>query len=839
MSSSKSELSTVQRSQITVGIICALPCELAAVILMFDRRYSRLTDQAAGDDNIYTCGRIGDHDVAVAQMGSYGLVSAAEVAKALMVTFTSSLKIGLMIGVGGGLPTKSNDIRLGDVVVGKPEGSHGGVFQFDMGRHLQGGKFEHTGHLNRPPEILLKALSTTLANHLLETPTYVEHIRRVRHSMPPHAPWHKPQQDQLFDATVKHNPTEDDCGDCDANKLVERIPRVYEYPRLHAGLIASSNSVVKDAIIRDKLRKETTALCFEMEAAGLMQSFPCLIIRGISDYSDSHKNKAWQPYAALAAAAFGKELLGLVPLTGLREMKNAAEIEALSSEVHSLVESVDQTAASLQQMRLDAEERAQRRETDNSVRAEHAAIRMFHTSTYQESKDLIKPRAPDTCLWALKHTLYEEWINAEAGSLLWISADPGCGKSVLMKTIVEEDLPGRFTTPEELTICYYFFRENSGHAKLHVALCAVLHQIFKTQPIMMRHAKKELQLENTHFLQEPETLFRILDRILGDEAVGPIVCAFDALDECESGDKDRLLSWLCDARRQSGRVKIPVSSRPYEEIERRFRQSSSVSQIRIRGETENEALNREIDQVIHSATMNFASEVELSSEIVSAILRKLLAMRNRTYLWLKLAFEYIKDALRYRKDVAVINMLPSSVADAYEQMLQRRVPEVGRELVDHIFSLMIAADGPLTVWEMQVSLVLLSKKCRTLQEAEAKQFLTMRDVVGSIRKWCGLLVFVQDDRFFFLHQTVKEFLLASHSGTDTSDSNAWFRHISQAHAHATLTRVSIRYIVLEDMPRLFRQQVPVIWRRSQNGVNFRHELQVTELKRELALYWKA
>ncbi|KAF1980565.1 purine and uridine phosphorylase, partial [Aulographum hederae CBS 113979] len=78
---------------------------------------------------------------------------------------------------------------------------------------------------------------------------------------------------------------------------------------VHYGLIASANQLMKDATARDKLIAEKDVLCFEMEAAGLMNHFPCLVIRGICDYSDSHKNNAWQGYAAMAAAAYAKNLL--------------------------------------------------------------------------------------------------------------------------------------------------------------------------------------------------------------------------------------------------------------------------------------------------------------------------------------------------------------------------------------------------------------------------------------------------------------------------------------------------------------------------------------------------
>jgi nucleoside phosphorylase len=83
---------------------------------------------------------------------------------------------------------------------------------------------------------------------------------------------------------------------------------------IHCGLIASGNQVIKDANLRDSLSKQfkNDILCIEMEAAGLMNDFPCVVIRGVADYSDSHKNEKWQDYAAATAAACAKALLMVV-----------------------------------------------------------------------------------------------------------------------------------------------------------------------------------------------------------------------------------------------------------------------------------------------------------------------------------------------------------------------------------------------------------------------------------------------------------------------------------------------------------------------------------------------
>jgi hypothetical protein len=94
---------------------------------------------------------------------------------------------------------------------------------------------------------------------------------------------------------------------------IKRSARDFKDPPIHYGIIASGNQVMKHGGIRDRIAKEVNALCFEMEAAGIMNFLPCLVIRGICDYCDTHKNKDWQGYAALAAAAYAKVVLSFVP----------------------------------------------------------------------------------------------------------------------------------------------------------------------------------------------------------------------------------------------------------------------------------------------------------------------------------------------------------------------------------------------------------------------------------------------------------------------------------------------------------------------------------------------
>ncbi|KAI6777781.1 uncharacterized protein J7T54_001390 [Emericellopsis cladophorae] len=120
-------------------------------------------------------------------------------------------------------------------------------------------------------------------------------------------------KDYLFEAEYEHASNDSVCDQCDRARHVQRDARDDTDPVVHYGNIASGNLVIKNAQTRDQLSRDLGVLCFEMEAAGLMQDFPCLVIRGICDYADTHKNEEWQGYAAAVAAAFAKELLSVIP----------------------------------------------------------------------------------------------------------------------------------------------------------------------------------------------------------------------------------------------------------------------------------------------------------------------------------------------------------------------------------------------------------------------------------------------------------------------------------------------------------------------------------------------
>ena len=310
------------REDYTVGWVCALFIELAAAQEMLDEEHDDL-DHDANDTNIYTLGRIGEHNVVIACLpeGQIGTNSAAVVAVQMKSAF-NSIRFGLMVGIGGGVPSVEAHLRLGDVVVGIPHKGHGGVVQYDLGKATPSG-FERTGFLNSPPAILLNSIAQLRAKHIRERSRLLEYASKLN-GLPTFAR-EDTGPDILFQADYNHVGGAT-CERCSKARVVDRKPRIEEAV-VHYGTIASGNQVMRDAAERDRVSSELGGvLCFEMEAAGLMNSFPCLVIRGICDYADSHKNKRWQPYAAGTAAAYAKEVLSVIPTADVVELRTADEI---------------------------------------------------------------------------------------------------------------------------------------------------------------------------------------------------------------------------------------------------------------------------------------------------------------------------------------------------------------------------------------------------------------------------------------------------------------------------------------------------------------------------------
>ncbi|KAL2865947.1 5'-methylthioadenosine/S-adenosylhomocysteine nucleosidase family protein [Aspergillus lucknowensis] len=283
--------------------ICATPVELEAAVAVLDEIHPPLFHHDY-DGNIYELGSIGPHNVVICS-------TASTVVDYLRFNFPE-IKACLWVGIASGMPSRTTDIRLGDVVVSTPNESSPGVIQLDRGKTVADGGFARTAVLRGPSQTLLTAVDTLRALHTQHNGPIISVLSELQAQgpkkwMPP------PAVDELFDSTYEHVEGGGNCANCDRTKLVPRGLRNGTSPVIHYGLVVSGNQVVRHGGTRDMLQKELGALCFGIGDAGLINDTQCLVIRGICDYADSHKNRAWQSFAAATAAAYAKELLSFVP----------------------------------------------------------------------------------------------------------------------------------------------------------------------------------------------------------------------------------------------------------------------------------------------------------------------------------------------------------------------------------------------------------------------------------------------------------------------------------------------------------------------------------------------
>ncbi|KAJ5770891.1 uncharacterized protein N7511_002942 [Penicillium nucicola] len=525
---------TLRHENYNIAWICALYIEMAAARAVLDEIHEPLP--TGGDDNnTYVLGSIKGHNIVIAclPMDAYGIINAANVVTNLKRTFTA-IRAGLMVGIGGGVPSKA-DIRLGDIIVGTR------VMHTDLGKIIGDGKMQRTAISRIPHQLLGTAVSALRAKHELE-PSKLSVI--LNEKLERHSYGHPDSPDRLFQATYSHDDPMVSCKECDQSKLVPRSTRASNDPVIHYGAIASGSQVIKDSVSRDLVARELNVICFEMEAAGLMDILPCLPIRGICDYSDSHKSKEWQKYAAGTAAAYARELLEELPATEeTEEHVRGAQIltadQSLSQERRKLL---------LESLRFE------------QIDARKLTIKKAHAKT---------------CRWLLGHPDYRAWLDPvklpDHHGFLWITGKPGAGKSTIMKFAYSSMRTKKNADHKNTLIASFFFNARGGYLEKSVLgmYRSLIIQLLEGYPDL-QYVLDDSELNPNHS-QDSNISLNILKEVLhkGVQALGKrsFTCFVDALDECDEQQVLDMIQYFENLTEQSTAQEIPFricfSSRHY------------------------------------------------------------------------------------------------------------------------------------------------------------------------------------------------------------------------------------------------------------------------------------
>lgn len=424
----------------------------------------------------------------------------------------------------------------------------------------------------------------------------------------------------------------------------------------------------------------------------------------------------------------------------------------------------------------------------------------FRVADYETTMNINPERVPKTCEWFLGHPRYIGWLNDQGPNLLWVTADPGCGKSVLSKFLVHNY---RSWMRKDISICYFFFKDNSekNRSATH-ALSSILHQLFRQNPALLKHAIPEFDSEGNELCRLFGSLWSILLSAAADFDSGGIVCILDALDECSESSCEQLVKRLANFQSTDGKVKIKflITSRSIEPVWRIFSQTFSrhdrdLASVRLMGENDEEMkeISAEIKLLIDAKVQEFKklrSNCGIDDNAAVALKAKLDGIENRTYLWIALIFPELIRRVRYTEEelLETIERIPSTVDEAYEKILSKSSdPDQARRLL-HI---VCAASRPFTLLEMNRALSIRDKDHMMALKAPESFRVFIRDL-------CGLFISIKNSRIYLIHQTAKEFLIRKsapeeRSGPTTPHDGRWKNSLEPADSHHLLAHICMSY----------------------------------------------
>ena len=392
----------------------------------------------------------------------------------------------------------------------------------------------------------------------------------------------------------------------------------------------------------------------------------------------------------------------------------------------------------------------------------HKSLRV---SEYEFNKDKNPPRIPGTCEWFLQHSRYRKWLETTTSAWLWVTADPGCGKSVLSRHLVDSYMTRATASDEEDIICYFFFKDDADSNRSATnALASILHQIFVQDSSLLRHALPLYRANGTRLGQIFEPLWKIFHSVVAESSNRKITIFLDALDECEESTRNLLVPKFAELFSSPKRcfLKLLVTSRPSTAIgDQIWHGKIDPTSIQLTGENEAEmeAISVEIDLVVREKIKQFHGLRwfrGIDDSAHEALSARLLIVENRTYLWIALIFPELEKCAGFseKKLLAVIQHLPKTVHDAYEGILSR---STDLKRARRLLGIVLGARRPLTLDEMNIALAIDdgSRSMDQLDLEPSSSFST------TLRDLCGLFVSIRDSKIYLIHQTAKDFLLRS------------------------------------------------------------------------------
>ncbi|KAM0811933.1 putative NACHT domain-containing protein, partial [Seiridium cardinale] len=418
---------------------------------------------------------------------------------------------------------------------------------------------------------------------------------------------------------------------------------------------------------------------------------------------------------------------------------------------------------------------------------------------YRDQKDLNPEREQDTCFWFTDHRLFRDWQYREEAALLWVFGEPGCGKSVLARYLIDDILPAPGST-----VCYFFFKDSSPDQSTPVnAIRCLLQQIFMLNPAFLSGAMISKFEKSGSIYNSREELWDIFKEVTSSTSKQPIICVLDALDECEEDGRSWLMKKvgaIFNDKTTSSSFKLLLTSRPAIDLDRFVRDWQSRSFIiHLNGSNYEEAtkISTEVQHVIAKGVETLGRKLQLRPRDKEDLLGTLTRFENRTYLWVTLVLKALNESSKRTKHEfpAAIREISPTVNATYEQILNRYTNKNGSEKIRILLHLVIGACRPMTLQEMSVALAITLWDPSEVLEPEPDEWI--EEMINGLS---GLLTIDKSVRIHLAHQTVREFLVQispSNLPSPSQNKSGWQESFRIEESQRILAEVCLSFLEQE------------------------------------------
>ncbi|KAJ5627149.1 hypothetical protein N7528_004576 [Penicillium herquei] len=428
-------------------------------------------------------------------------------------------------------------------------------------------------------------------------------------------------------------------------------------------------------------------------------------------------------------------------------------------------------------------------------------LEILYTGPFQDRKDINPDRVPGTCEWFTRHKRFQGWRDSSESCFLWVSADPGCGKSVLAKYLIDEVLPA-----PDRTVCYFFFKDDDTNQKAATsALASLLRQLIKARPSVVTDlALQTSEQDGDHLKESFQELWNMLISFASRPEAGEVIFVIDALDECCDNELNLLIKSLTTLYlkpKHGCTFKFLATSRPYEDIRCGFRElEENFPKIRLSGESDAEVkqISQEINLVVEHMIKGIARDKGLDDDDLQFLSEQLKTTQNqkiqeRTYLWVTLTLGFIKKTKGFTRGKVrrvLGTNIPQTVYQAYEKILGRISDH---ERARRLLHIILAAERPLSLEELSVAEAV--KRADQTRDEIIEDTEPVERFKTTVRDLCGLLLCISDNKVYLLHQTLKTFLVPKEASQDeppiSNGTPTWEKSFPRQKSNSVLGEICI------------------------------------------------